>query len=589
MTKRIFKIVALIIFCLYLTTGVAGASEIEDTLTTGIQSGVGSMDGILKSAPTASPVAGSYTSSQSVSLTAAGSTAICYTTNSTTPVCSSSIACSTGSVYSSALSVSSTTTIKSIACYADASSGPSSSDTYTISSGGGGGGGGGAYVPPPSDSTITSLDEPLVLSYVQEGTLTKTFTDNSEIVIEIPICTVEVETTFDVEQKVLVNYEAPVATVGAILVGNTVFEISAVDADNVAVTSFYRAITITITIPDLPEDTSNLGLYYYNNGTDSWGLIPGAQFDPVTNEVTFTTDHFTKFAVFETTGTPYFLSVDLSLAGVGTIAENALVKTSESPAVYLIESGKRRPITSAEIFLSKGYKWGDILVVSQAEMDNYAVGTTVVMDEEVVEQPVVGTLSDGMLVRKQGTYGVYLIHNNEKRPIKSAEIFLGRGYKWGNVVDIEQSVLDLYVLGEDVAISEDITTQLQTITINTSRLRVRSLAGLEGDIITLVLKGQIYSVLAEQNGWYQINYESGKTGWVMGTYTVLSDSSTVSSIKIDTSKLRVRSLAGLEGDIITLVSEGQEYSILAEQNGWYQINYETGKTGWVMGAYVTKQ
>jgi len=127
MTKRIFKIVALIIFCLYLTTGVAGASEIEDTLTTGIQSGVGSMDGILKSAPTASPVAGSYTSSQSVSLTAAGSTAICYTTNSTTPVCSSSIACSTGSVYSSALSVSSTTTIKSIACYADSSSGDVSS------------------------------------------------------------------------------------------------------------------------------------------------------------------------------------------------------------------------------------------------------------------------------------------------------------------------------------------------------------------------------------------------------------------------------------------------------------------------------
>jgi len=589
MTKRIFKIVALIIFCLYLTTGVAGASEIEDTLTTGVQSGVGSMDGILKSAPTASPVAGSYTSSQSVSLTAGGSTAICYTTNSTTPVCSSSIACSTGSAYSSAISVSSTTTIKSIACYADASSGPSSSDTYTIAAAVVTTGGGGYYIPPsPDTTTISSEDESLTLSYAQEGILTKTFTDNSEIVIEIPICTVEVETTFDVEQKSLVNYEAPLATVGAILIGNTVFEISAVDADNVAVTSFYRAITVTITIPDLPEDTSDLGLYYYNNGTDSWGLIPGAQFDPVTNEVTFTTDHFTKFAVFETTGTPYFLSVDLSLAGVGAIAENALVKTSESPAVYLIESGKRRPITSAEIFLSKGYKWGDILVVSQAEMDNCALGLAVTIYEEVVEQPV-GTLSDGMLVRKQGTYGVYLIYNNEKRPIKSAEIFLGRGYKWGDVVDVEQSVLDIYTLGEDVAISEDITTVLRTITINTSRLRVRSLAGLEGDIITLVSEGQEYSILAEQNGWYQINYESGKTGWVMGIYTVLSDSSTVSSIKINTSKLRVRSLAGLEGDIITLVSEGQEYSILAEQNGWYQINYESGKTGWVMGTYVVKQ
>jgi len=445
-----------------------------------------------------------------------------------------------------------------------------------------------AYVAPSLPSTTLS-GESVTINYAEEATLTKTFSDNSKIVIEIPICTVEVETTFDVEQKSLVNYETPVATVGAILVGNTVFEITAVDAENMAVTSFYRAITITITIPDLPEDTSNLGLYYYNNGTDSWGLIPGTQFDTVTGQVTFTTDHFTKFAVFEITGTPYFLSVDLSLKGVGTIAENALVKTSESPAVYLIENSKRRLITSAEIFLAKGYKWGDILVVSQAEMDNYAIGTAVTIDEVI--EPV-GTLSDGMLVRKQGTYGVYLIHNNEKRPIKSAEIFLGRGYKWGDVVDIEQSVLDLYTLGEDVAISEDITTQLQTITINTSRLRVRSLAGLEGDIITLVLKGQIYSVLAEQNGWYQINYESGKTGWVMGIYAILNDSSVTgleSSITINTPRLRVRNLASLEGKIIAIVLEGQEYSALSQQDGWYKINYESGKTGWVMGMYVIKQ
>jgi len=585
MIKKIFAISFSIVFIFGLCTLVQ-ASEVTGTINPGLTTG---MEGVIISAPIASPAADTYTSSQSISLTASGSTAICYTIDSTTPACSSSTTCSTGSVYSSAISVTSTTTIKSIACYADGSSGPSSSDAYTISSDDSpGGGGGSGYVPPSSDTTTLS-GESVTINYAEEGTLTKTFTDNSEIVIEIPICTVESETTFDVEQKVLVNYETPLATVGAILVGNMVFEITATDAENVAVTSFYRAITITITIPDLPQDISDLGLYYYNHGTDSWGLIPNAQFDPTTGEVTFTTDHFTKFAVFNITGTPYFLSVDLSLKGVGTIAENALVKTSESPAVYLIESGKRKPIKSAEIFLAKGYKWGDILVVSQAEMDNYALGTEVTIEEDSVEE-FVGTLSDGMLVRKQGTYGVYLIHNNTKRPIKSAEVFLGRGYKWGDVVDVEQSALDVYALGEDVAIAEAITTALQTITINTPRLRVRSLPGLEGEIITLVLTGQVYSILAEQNDWYQINYESGKTGWVMGIYTVLSDSSTaISSIKINTPKLRVRSLPGLEGEIITLVSEGQEYSVLTEQNGWYQINYESGKTGWVMGAYVVKQ
>lgn len=83
-------------------------------------------------APTASPVAGTYHATQSVSLTASGSTAICYTTDDTMPACSSSIACTTGSVYGSAISVTLTDTIKSIACYADDSSSSVSSDTYTL-------------------------------------------------------------------------------------------------------------------------------------------------------------------------------------------------------------------------------------------------------------------------------------------------------------------------------------------------------------------------------------------------------------------------------------------------------------------------
>jgi len=209
--------------------------------------------------------------------------------------------------------------------------------------------------------------------------------------------------------------------------------------------------------------------------------------------------------------------------------DGTLIKTEEGLGIYQIEGGRKRPIKSAKIFLAKGYKWGDVVEISQAEMNSYPLGTDLTIIDEnnenkeiPSEQKPAGTLSNGSLVRAKGSYGVYLIHNNQKRPIKSATIFLGRGYKWGNVVDVEQSVLNAYPLGESVTLSESITTknEAEIITINVPRLRVRSLPSLDGKIITLVSNGQEYSAIDERNGWYKIYYNPSKTGWVMSKYTI---------------------------------------------------------------------
>jgi len=93
--------------------------------------------------PTANPPAGTYSSAQSVTLTAPGSSSIHYTTDGTDPTCS------TGNVYSTAIPVSTNTTIKAIACYGDNSSSVATF-AYVINTGGGGGDGGSTY------HTITS-------------------------------------------------------------------------------------------------------------------------------------------------------------------------------------------------------------------------------------------------------------------------------------------------------------------------------------------------------------------------------------------------------------------------------------------------
>lgn len=141
----------------------AYASIFEGTLTTGIQTGV---EGTVVVAPSASPVAGVYTSAQSVVLTASGAQSIRYTTDGSIPSCTS------GSVYGAAIDVSASQVIQALSCYPNSVASAVSTFAYAINppaapapSGGGGGGGGGSILPPPpvtgdatGDSLVNILD-----------------------------------------------------------------------------------------------------------------------------------------------------------------------------------------------------------------------------------------------------------------------------------------------------------------------------------------------------------------------------------------------------------------------------------------------
>lgn len=122
-----------------LAPALAGASEVTGTLSTGVSTGV---QGTVVVAPIATPIAGTYASAQSIILAATGADSIRYTNDGSTPTCG------TGALYTSAISVSSSLTIKAIACYPSDSVSTVASFAYVINipapatSGGGGGGGG---------------------------------------------------------------------------------------------------------------------------------------------------------------------------------------------------------------------------------------------------------------------------------------------------------------------------------------------------------------------------------------------------------------------------------------------------------------
>ncbi|MCK4891568.1 MAG: fibronectin type III domain-containing protein, partial [Candidatus Pacebacteria bacterium] len=48
-------------------------------------------------------------------------------------------------------------------------------------------------------------------------------------------------------------------------------------------------------------------------------------------------------------------------------SDGTLIKYSDSHAVYLIENRKKRPFSSAEVFIRKGYDWNRIITISKKE------------------------------------------------------------------------------------------------------------------------------------------------------------------------------------------------------------------------------
>jgi len=430
MTKKIF-ITSFAFIIIFALVGLVQASEIEGDLNPGLVTG---MEGVIISAPTADPVAGTYHATQTVSLTAAGSTKICYTTDGVNdPLCATSVTCTTGTALANGgtISITSTKEVRSVACYADDSTGPMSTDTYTLTcstssvtngtvgaypgcaitcnsgytlsgstcnaSGGGGGGGGAASTP----SSVSSSNVPLSVLSTQDGTLNQSFSDSTNIKVEIPKEAISQTTTFSASQGGLTGGLIPTDTMGAILIGNTVFNVSAKDSSNQSVTSFASDLTITLTVPDLSDDT-DLGVYYFDRTLDKWSLIPGAVFDLTTKKVTFTVDHLTRFGVFQIAGVPGTIDTE-----EGLIVEDSFwtigrwVKTEDRTTVYFVDnSNKRHAYSNQSIWESYfGADFSFVETITNEELATYSFGSNV-------------PYASGTLIKIPSVPKVYLVGEN---------------------------------------------------------------------------------------------------------------------------------------------------------------------------------
>lgn len=179
---------------------------------------------------------------------------------------------------------------------AAASQGDSDSAAATSESTSGGGGGILRQVPKSIPSHINAFNTPLVVAEEQSGTLTYNLPDDKSIVVDVPKKITPKEITIVVNTERLSDANEYLIPESSNLIGKVFWNITAIDSDGNIVRQFDKYITITLQIPDSLIGASGLGVYFLDEDTSKWVLIPDVVFMETT--ATFKVNHLTKFAIF---------------------------------------------------------------------------------------------------------------------------------------------------------------------------------------------------------------------------------------------------------------------------------------------------
>lgn len=223
-----------------------------------------------------------------------------------------------------------------------------------------GGGGGGSYTP-SAPSSVSSNNTPLTLSSTQTGTVSYVFPDSSSAKVEVPSGAVGSATTFSAAQGTLTAAQTPAQTTGAFMVGGSVFNITAQDAGGNLVRNFSNQLAITLAVPELPADTTDLAVYYFNDATGEWVEVAGASFNTTTKTATFSVNHLTIFAIFKVAGTPAAIATD-SIPSGQVLGEKITGAVGSSIAEYV--AAQKRLLKAIDKKLTKRLS-GRILLQAQ--------------------------------------------------------------------------------------------------------------------------------------------------------------------------------------------------------------------------------
>ena len=101
-----------------------------------------------------------------------------------------------------------------------------------------------------------------------------------------------------------------------------------------------------------------------------------------------------------------------------------------SPQVYLMDQGRKNPIPNPDVFVNWGFRWQDIVTLSDAFINSRPTGPTL------------------KRIAKGSSPQVYLMDQGEKNPIPNPDVFVNWGFRWQDLVVVSDSFLSYYPLGK---------------------------------------------------------------------------------------------------------------------------------------------
>lgn len=158
----------------------------------------------------------------------------------------------------------------------------------------------------------------------------------------------------------------------------------------------------------------------------------------------------TSAALFETLGYKWDDIIimpehEVNLYETGDIKRypsDTLIAAEANPAVFRINNSKRQAFSSAELFENLGYKWDKIIKTSSDEIALYPY-------ESSVKYP------DGFVLRQEKDSTVYVIESGKKKPFTSEKEFLEAGHKWKDVIVLREDDLGSYELASSTKLAEN--------------------------------------------------------------------------------------------------------------------------------------
>lgn len=187
----------------------------------------------------------------------------------------------------------------------------------------------------------------------------------------------------------------------------------------------------------------------------------------------------------------------------------SLVKTGNSPAIYLVYSNTRYHITDPQSFQIWGFSWSNVNIISEETLNSYSPGSSL-----------------SSLIKGSGD-AIYLGNNGFKYHIPNPTTFHNFGFSWGGISFPSDNfissvpykgILNNLIKGsgaEIFALDQGVKRHIRNIdTFNHFRFRWDSISFLSNEFINSIPSSSFISRLIKGSGERVYLMENGQRRWI---------------------------------------------------------------------------